>query len=335
MTSTPLFEASSSAQKNKSVQAVWLALAAYLAFNLLLPLSPPFSDAVLALLVFPSTAVFMLLQLWLIRTVVNLRIKPLLSFGLTLLFTALFLAFQFYVRPHHSWPYAINKALFSFLPLLMGLCVIFGCTFFGNLLSRIIREPNVLLPVALIAMPIDYIGAMMTIGFTHTVVANHPEIAQAVSVPVPSVGSSPHHGALHPIAFIGPGDVLFMAFFFAVVLRLNMNVRGTFWWIYGLLTATMLFVLSPWGINIAALVPMGLAALIANFRYFKLKREEVFATVYAGGLILTLVTGFYLYAHSRLVRSHFQGDTPDAKPVVSMPLAASRPIPAPGRPAGN
>ena len=53
------------------------------------------------------------------------------------------------------------------------------------------------------------------------------------------------------------------------------------------------------GFNIAALVPMGLAVLIANARYFKLKREEVFATLYAGLLIIALVTGFYLfYSHT-------------------------------------
>ena len=343
MTSTPLFEASPSVRANKGMQAVGLALAAYVAFNLLLPLAPAFSDTVLALLAFPSTAVFMLLQLWLIRAVVNLRIKPLLSFGLTLLFTAVFAGLVLYLHPNPHWLFIINKAIFDTVPLLMGLSIILACTFFGNLLSRIIREPNVLLPVAVIAMPIDAIGAMMTVGFTHTVVTNHPEIARIVSVPVPSVGSTPHHGALHPIAFVGPGDILFMAFFLAVVLRLNMNVRGTFWWIYGLLTVTMLYVLSPWGINIAALVPMGVAVLIANFKYFKLKREEVFATLYAGGLILVLVTGFYFYAHSRLAHSDAQGDTPDAKPAASKPLAANAPRkasqnaprPAPGRPAGN
>ena len=330
MTSATLRETSQSAPKNKAVQMVWVALIAYLAFNLLLPLTPTLPDSVLTLLKYPSTAVFMLLQLWLVRSVIMLRVKPLTSFGLTLLFTAVFLAFVLYLHPHPSWPYVINKALFSSLPLLMGLCIVLGCTFFGNLLSRIVREPNVLLPVALVAMPIDYLGAMTSIGFTNTIVTSTPQIAQMVSVPVPSVGTDLHHGALHPIGFIGPGDVLFMAFFLAVVLRLNMNVRGTFWWIYGLLTATMLYVLSPLGINIAALVPMGLAVLIANYSYFKLKRDEVFATLYAAGLILVLVTGFYFYAHSRFVKSHSQGST-DVQPITSK----SNPSPAPGRPAAN
>ncbi len=283
-------------QRRRLVQATGIALLAYFAFNLLLPLVPPLPFPLLAILGVLSTAVFMLLQLWLTQSLVNLRVRPLFCGLLMLLFAALFLVSLFFVYPHKSWSAAVNAPLFIVTPLLRGLTITLSCAFFGILLSRIIREPNVLLPVALVAMPIDYLGAMTSIGFTQNVVTQNPHLVQALSVPVPAVGSnSQHHGALHAIGFIGPGDALFMAFFFAVVLRLNMNIRGTFWWMYGLLTLTMFVVLSPLGFSIAALVPMGLAVLTANFRYFKLKREEIFATLYAGLLIIALVTGFYLY----------------------------------------
>ena len=314
--------------KRSPALAAGLALLAYLAFNLLLPLAPIMPLPLLAALSVVSTAMFMLLQLWLTFSLVNLRPRPLASALLTLIFTALFLASLFYIFPHRAWPAAVNAPLFILTPLLRGLTITLSCAFFGILLSRIIREPNVLLPVALVAMPIDYLGAMTSIGFTQNVVTQNPHLVQALSVPVPAVGSSAqHHGALHAVGFIGPGDALFMAFFFAVVLRLNMNVRGTFWWMYGLLTATMLVVLSPFGFSIAALVPMGLAVLIANFRYFRLKREEVFATFYAGLLIIALVTGFYFYSHSRF----FQ---PTPKGIADAPQSTPR-RPTPGRPAGN
>jgi hypothetical protein len=77
---------------------------------------------------------------------------------------------------------------------------------------------------------------------------------------------------------------------------MNLNVRGTFWWMYGLLTGTMLIVLLT-GINVAALIPMGLAVLIANGRQMRLQRSEAFATAYAVALILILVIGFYTYSH--------------------------------------
>ncbi len=310
---------------------VLLALASYLAFDLLLPLVPLPRRApplvVVGGLIFVSTAAFMLLQLWLAQAVVNLRPRPAVSAALTFAFAALWFVVLWQIRPHRGGSPGINAAFFVLRPILLGLTITLGCAFFGILLSRIIREANVLLPVALVAMPIDYLGAMTPIGFTQNAVASNPGLVRALSVPVPAVGSGAHHhGALHPIGFIGPGDALFMAFFFAVALRLNLNVRGTFWWMYGLLTATMLLVLFK-GVNVAALVPMGLAVLIANGRFFRLKRDEVFATVYAAALILILVTGFYLYSHSHFYHSTSKGDT-DAQR-----SAPSRP--APGRPAPN
>lgn len=321
---------------HRPAQTVGLALLAYLAFNLLLPLVPSVPYLMLRVLSVLSTAVFMLLQLWLTQSVVSLRPRPAVSVLLMLLFAALFLATLFYIYPHRAWALAVNAPLFVLTPLLRGLTITLSCAFFGILLSRIVREPNVLLPVALVAMPIDYLGAMTSIGFTQNVVTQNPHLVQALSVPVPAVGSpAQHHGALHAIGFIGPGDALFMAFFFAVVLRLNLNVRGTFWWMYGLLTLTMLIVLSPFGFNIAALVPMGLAVLIANFRYFKLKREEAFATLYAGLLVVALVTGFYVYSHSRFVRAAAPGDPNVQSHAPSDAHPAARRPAAPGGPAGN
>lgn len=313
-----------------------LALACYLAFDLLLPLvpvprrAPP--PAVLGGLVFASTAAFMLLQLWLAQAVVNLKPRAWVSAALSLACVALLVLILRYFYPHRHWAHGINFAVFLLQPILPALTITLGGAFFGILLSRIIREANVLLPVALVAMPIDYLGAMTPIGFTQNAVAHNPGLVRALSVPVPAVGSgAQHHGALQPIGFIGPGDALFMAFFFAVALRLNLNTRGTFWWMYGLLTATMILVLFT-EVNVAALIPMGLAVLIANGRFFRLKREEVFATVYAAALILVLVTGFYLYSHSHFYHSRSEGIA-DAPPNAA-PTAGSQRA-APGRPASD
>lgn len=309
-------------------RAAGLALLAYLAFNLLLPVVPmprralPLS--VLGGLVLLTTALFMLLQLWLARAIGALKPRLILCAVLALACAVLWFLVSRYLHQRHG------LALPRFVvQIALGLSITLGCTFLGILLSPIIREANVLLPVALVAMPIDYIGAMTPIGFTQNAVKQHPSMVQDLSVPVPVAGAAMHHGGgLHPIGFIGPGDILFMAFFFAVALRLGLNVRGTFWWMYGLLTATMLLVLVT-GVNIAALIPMGLAVLIANWRFFKLKREEVFATIYAAGLVLVLVSGFYLYSHSHFFRPQkmkIEGDD-HAHPI---PARA-----APGGPAGN
>ena len=280
-------------------RTAWLAVLAYLAFNLLLPLIPIHPQrlsvgAALVLLVIP-TALFMLLQLWLARALVGLRPSIAVSLALSVLSVLAWLLVLLFVHLHRGWPLAANFSVQLLKPLLLGFGITLACTFLGIALSRIVREANVLLPVALVAMPIDYIGAMTPIGFTQNAVHQHPNMVRAVSIPVPTVGG------LHPIGFIGPGDALFLAFFFAVVQRLGLNMRGTFAWMYGLLTLTMLLVLTT-GINIAALIPMGLAMLIANWSAFRLQRSEVFATLYAIILVLVLAVAFYAYSHTHFFR---------------------------------
>lgn len=288
-----------SAPNNAVRRNAALASLAYLAFGLLLPHLPvpPLRTlpplARLALLVVPTGA-FMWLQLWLAWAIVHLAPRPARAAGLTVLCIALWAGTLFFVHPLRHNTYAVNVALHFLRPTLLGFWVTLAGTFGGILLSRIVRERNVLLPVALVAMPIDYIGAMTPIGFTHDAVIKHPGVVQAVSVPVPTVGS------IHPIGFIGPGDALFIAFYFAAILRLAMNGRGTFQLMYALLTLTLLYVLLPQSLPVAALVPMGIAVVAANWRLFTLKRDEVFAMLYAGVLVVALVVGFYFYSHHHL-----------------------------------
>ncbi len=277
------------------MRAAALAVLAYFAFNLLLPLVPirphhlSLGAAVLLLVV--PTAAFMFLQLWLARALVGLRPGVAVSWvAVTVCVAAWLLLYPHGPHRGHSHGYAVYL-----VSLLLGASITIGCTFAGILLSRIVREANVLLPVALVAMPIDYLGAMTPIGFTQNAVQQHPEVVRAVSIPVPMVGG------LHTIGFIGPGDALFLAFFLGIVQRLNLNMRGTFWGMYGLLTLTMLIVLRT-NVNIAALIPMGLAVLIANWRAFRLQRSEVFATLYALIVVLGLAVAFYAYSHTHFFR---------------------------------
>jgi hypothetical protein len=195
-------------RRSSPIAGMCMALLVYVAFGMLLPLvhvqlHGMTQGKAYALLVIP-TALFMLLQIWLARAFVGLRTETRPSIGFALLSILGWLVLL-WLRPHHRIPLEV-AVLWQ---ILLGLSITLACSFFGIALSRIVREPNVLLPVALVAMPVDYIGAMTSIGFTQNVVRSHPQIVQAVSVPVPTVGG------LQPIGFIGPGDALFLAFFFA------------------------------------------------------------------------------------------------------------------------
>jgi hypothetical protein len=238
-----------------------------------------------------ATLVFMYLQILFPKKLTEMRItNRAIVFGM-LAGGALWLFDLFFIHPYRSYPGQANLALYLLRNPLQSLGITIGLSFAGAMLSKIVKEPNVLLPVALIAMPIDYIGAMTPTGFTQNMMAKHPEIVKHVSVSAPSL-----HG-IAPIAMIGPGDILFIAFFFAIVSNLKLNAKGTFGWMYGLLTLTLLIVITQ-GVNIAALVPMGIAMIAANYKSFKLQRSEIFASVYVGILVLSLIIGFYIYVHN-------------------------------------
>lgn len=284
------------AASERAKQAAFLAVLCYLLFSFAVPLirlphlHGPAMRALVGWSTLATTFVFMLLQLWLPRALVALRMRAANAIASLIVCAIAWRLFYEVMENPHWHRHLLGDAYVTVCVSGMGITLTLGLTCIGTLLSRIIREVNVLLPVAFVAMPIDYIGAMTPTGYTHDMVMHHPNIVRSVSVSVPVF-----HGVA-PIGFIGPGDVLFVAFFLAVVQNLKLNERGTFWWMYVLLTGTMLAV-TIFGVNVAALVPMGIAVLVANFRYFRLQRSEVFASIYAAIIVLVIVTAFYVYAH--------------------------------------
>ncbi|HEX5322901.1 MAG TPA: hypothetical protein VFW40_03885 [Capsulimonadaceae bacterium] len=287
-----------------------LAVLVYVAFDITLPLirlperwHGPIAELMgLAL----PTMIFMLLQLWLAKALVALRWPNARVTLAAFASIGLWFVVAWFVHVSHGMSLSEMRTVILMKNAGLGFLLTAGLTFFGILLALIIKEPNVLLPIALIAIPIDYVGAMTPLGFTQSIVQHAPQIVSAVSVPVPTMGTMRGGIGIHPIAFIGPGDALFIACFFAAVQRLSLNVRGTFWWMYGLLAVSMVIVLVR-DYNIAALVPMGIAVIIANFRSFRFQRSEVFAMIYAAIMIFIVVGAFYEASHHFLFKGHPHG----------------------------
>ncbi len=278
----------------------------YLTFSIVLPLHrfdfdqmPGIEQA--ALIILP-TIVFMFLQLLLTQSMVQLRLTNGLCAATAFAGIAIWVAFTMLAFRRHGLHHEILLFVFS---ALTGLSLTIALTCLGTLLSLIVKERNLLLPVALIAMPIDFLGAMTSSGFTHDMVKHSPKFVSSVSVSVPGITTHTSHGiGIGPIAFIGPGDVLFMALFFSAVQRFEMAEKSTFWWMYALLTFSMILVLRVPNFAVGALVPMGLAVIIANASQIKLQREELFAVAYAGVLVLILVGFFFWSSHRYIFHSH-------------------------------
>ncbi|HUV06045.1 MAG TPA: hypothetical protein VMX94_13230 [Armatimonadota bacterium] len=236
---------------------------------------------------FAYTALLMLAQLAFVVSIAGLKMRP-KSSALLMLPCALAVVATIFLEmklvPLRPTPVAalVVSSVFRNLCLML-----FGGSL-GCLLSFMIREANILVPVAVFAALVDYWNVSW--GPLSRVIERKPDIIATASVHMPAPGM--------PGGSVGVGDFVFLALFFAVLYRFSLNVRGAFWLGYGLLTACMLIVLK-FGIPVPALVPMAIAVVGANVRSFKLRREELLAILYVGLLLLMFLLAWLLFVFKR------------------------------------
>lgn len=172
-----------------------------------------------------------------------------------------------------------------------GVSFLLACIFAGRLLALIVRERNILLPVALVAGLADIFTVFA--GPTGKALEKAPKLVEKLSVAIPQMGSAAGpagaQGLTH-VATAGLGDFIFLAFFLAAVWRLGLRYRATVW---GILVATamgMLAVLLLPRIPALPLLPFIVTGfLVANTGAFNLTRSErlqVIAVVLGVGIVL-------------------------------------------------
>lgn len=155
-------------------------------------------------------------------------------------------------------------------------CLIAGAGAIGLLVARIVRDPNLLVPIAPVLALVDMITVLTPIGVAKQIMEQRPEVFKQVAVSVPKFGSAV------PLAFMGPADILFLAMFFAVLHRNGFRARQTLLALWPTLVAYMLIVLLFGWVrmgrfsleSLPALVPMGIVILAVNWRCFSLSRQE-------------------------------------------------------------
>lgn len=167
-----------------------------------------------------------------------------------------------------------------------SLFVIFLCTGFGYLLSFIVREKNMLVPVMLCCGLMDI--WTVNFGFVSKTLAHAPEVIAAASSEVPKAGT----GGFSAISTIGAGDFIFPALVFACVFRFNFNGRKNFWFMFGFLVLAMMLIILNMVSALPGLVFVGAAALIANWKEFTLTKKEI---LYIGIVFFILLTALILY----------------------------------------
>ncbi|MDO8683547.1 MAG: hypothetical protein Q7N50_08705 [Armatimonadota bacterium] len=223
------------------------------------------------------TTIFMAAQILVIRYICALQVKFAPAGIAFLLSLAAFSGLLFVRR-------TMDEAIY--LSLALDITRILTSVFLGYLVSFILREKNIILPIAAFSAFIDV--WTVTWGPTKQMVTMAPQIVEAVSAPILVPG-----GGGKVVGFIGPADLVFLALFFGAIYKLKMEPARTFWYVLPFLSLAMLAVtMTDYFTGLPALVPMAFGVVIANFRHFKLSKQEGWSVA-----IMSIMLSLALAAH--------------------------------------
>jgi len=168
------------------------------------------------------------------------------------------------------------------------------CLLAGRLLSHILREANILLPVCVVAAGADIFTVYW--GPTAKFLEAAPEVVRSLSVAIPQMGSAagPEGAAgLSFVATMGLGDFIFLAAFCAAGARLGFDLWRTGWTIVIIVVATLatfFFVSEAAQIPLLPFIAGGF--LLANWGQFHLtpaeKRHLLYATLIVGVIVVVI-----------------------------------------------
>lgn len=170
------------------------------------------------------------------------------------------------------------------------------CAGLGALLALMLKEKNLLLPVALFLAGFDVFLVTNPAAPTRAILESKPQVFQNVAMTLPKVQQTGESVPIPVAAYVGPADFIFLFMFFVSLYRWKMNARGTYHATLVALIAYLLVVLlfgdrSIGPISLGALpvlLPLGAVFLAVNWNQFKMNTEEKIATMLAGVLAVGL-----------------------------------------------
>ncbi|MCS6777314.1 MAG: hypothetical protein RMJ43_16405 [Chloroherpetonaceae bacterium] len=184
------------------------------------------------------------------------------------------------------------------VPGLYGLLLVWLAVCFGALLSRLFREFKMLLPVGVTLALVD-LYVVFGGGLVRQAESGKSEVAamamSALTVQLPA--QRPTGGAAPMLLAVGFADFLFIAMFFACFVRFGIPSRNVLIALIFTLVLYMTLVVIT-GLSLPALIPIAVVCLGMNLRYFRYKRAEAFALLYAGLLVAAILTAMTLWAHN-------------------------------------
>lgn len=213
--------------------------------------------------------------------------------------------------------------------------VLFWAVGLGAAVALLIKERNLLLPIALFLAGFDVFLVFAPTAPTARMVESRSNFFQSVAMAIPrarvETPEAPQSkGArVELLSQVGPADLIFITTFFVCLFRFGMRVKETVRWLVPVMVLYLFLAMSPIGIGmLPALVPVGLTVLIVNRKEFQMTKEEKQATIGVGILALLLaIAGITLRALSKPKEPPAEPATADSVP--GPPGSAGSPAPAP------
>jgi hypothetical protein len=214
----------------------------------------------------------------------------------------LWLAMQFLVQPvlvelfmalrNEGTPPSTTQNLLRFFVLtITDASLLCAAVFGGSLVATLIREASIVGAVCALAALIDIWGVLLG-GIVSQVIEKAPDIASRGMASMPTAGAATASKFIIPLPDIGAGDYLFLGLLFAALHRFGMNWVGAIRWTIPLVVVALLSII--FGLPaLPGLLFIGLGTAIPNWKFFQYSRDEKFALLYAGILVVVLTAGLY------------------------------------------
>ncbi len=160
----------------------------------------------------------------------------------------------------------------------------------GALVSWVVREKNLLVPIVPLAALIDTLTVLAPGGFVKQVIEKAPEVAEKATVAIPAVPTPAQEvQRIVPVAVIGAGDFVFLALYAVCLYRFGLRTRATAIGLFLVLWLYLMVVVLEVAPALPALVPMAVVVLAVNWRQFQLSRQEKWASLIVVAVVVGLL----------------------------------------------
>ena len=187
-----------------------------------------------------------------------------------------------YVFQHVDIPAQVINALGQ-----IGLPI--WCVGLGALLATLIKDQNIVVPIAIFLAWLDMFLVFSPLGVTHMIIKRVPDVLPQIAIQIPVASHQTTGERISPGALAGPADFLFLAMFLIAIFKFNMRGKHTVLYIVPTLLAYMLLV-NVIKMPLPALVPIGIVVLLVNWKEFKLTKDEILSTWVVSILGIALFT---------------------------------------------